>query len=120
MEKRSRIGAGSVGRPSYDANEDDVLDDIAAASPTLLRDAAKDAMSTFLDEMISVWMFNYVDSPKLSVAHENVAGHLTEGKVDLILTDPPYNVRNKRNKNNSSRSMFTTEDMCHFKDVGCQ
>lgn len=101
LEKRSRIEAGSVGQLLSDAYAGDILDDIAPASSPLPRDAAKDAISTVLDEMKSVCMVYYVDSLKVLVAHANVVGDSTERKVDIILADTPYNIRNELSMNNS-------------------
>ena len=40
-----------------------------------------------------------------------VSGVNLEGKVNLILTDPPYNVRNSRNRKNSDHDVLTEDDM---------
>lgn len=43
--------------------------------------------------------------------YENVAGDLLEGNVDLVLVDPPNNVRKERSNDNSLPDIFTPEDM---------
>lgn len=59
--------------PLSDVRKEDVLDDVASASSTLLTDAEKDAMSIVLVEMKCVCAVYDVDFQVLSEAHENVA-----------------------------------------------
>lgn len=42
---------------------------------------------------------------------------LLESKVDLILTAPPYNVRNKRSMDNSLYDIIKPEDMSDFVEL---
>ena len=42
---------------------------------------------------------------------EEESGHSLKGNVNLILTDPPYNIRSSKNKNNSDHDVITKEDM---------
>lgn len=100
--------------------EEDVLDDIVPAASTSLPVAAKEAMSFFLDGAKSgykAYVVHFQDGPE---SHEDVAGDLLEGKVDLILAYPPYNARKERSMDNSLHEIFTSEDISDFVDLGRQ
>lgn len=49
--------------------------------------------------------------------HEPAAGEKLNGKVELDLADPPYNVRRDREEENAERNVFALEDMKHMAGV---
>lgn len=49
-----------------------------------------------------------------------MAGDSLDGKVDIILDDLRYNVRNKQNMENSSRNIFPLEVLSDFADLARQ
>lgn len=76
-------------------------------------------MSTVLDKIKSVCMVHDVGFRDLQRAMKGsgVAGDLLEGKVDLVQTNPPYDVRNERSMDNSSHCIFTPEDKSDFEEL---
>lgn len=90
-------------------NEEELLDDKAFASSTLLADAVKEAMSVLLDEMKSNCMLNDLDFWDPLEAHEAVARASLEEKVDMVLIDHSYNVNIEGSMDNSLHKTFTPE-----------
>lgn len=120
MKEKSKIEAACIGPPSYDVKGGDLFDDIASAASTLLPVPAKEAMAIVLDEMKFVCMAQDVYSRYLLEAHRDVTGESLEGMVDLVLTAPLYNVRNKCSMDKSSHEMFKHEGMSAFVEFACQ
>lgn len=118
LGKSSRINTSYAGPSPSDVKQEDVLEDISATSFTLLPDAAEEAMLIILHEKKSVCIFYNVHPRDLLEAPDGVAGGLLEGEVDLLLTNPPYNVRNKCTMDNSLHDISTHQEMSHFCGVG--
>ena len=54
---------------------------------------------------------------KLNDTHERHAGEDLESKVDLILTDPPYNIRRTQGKSHSTHDSMSKSDMVKLVDM---
>lgn len=100
--------------------EDDVLDVIALPSSTLFLDAANEAMAIVLDEKRSVRTVYEVEVRGPLETDEDLERQLLHGKVDLVQTNPPYNVRNKSDINSCLHDIFTPKDMSDFGQFACE
>lgn len=102
-------------------NEEDVLNEVAPATSTLLLDAAREAMPVFQDEMKSDCLVYHVDFWISSLeAHELVAGGFPKRKVDLVLTDPSYSLKTKRSMYSSLHDIIRPENMSMSEECGGQ
>lgn len=104
----------SIGPKSYDGRNEELLDDIACSTSTLLLYTAKDDLAIFLHDMKSNFMVCDGNLQDLVKAHGDAPGDSLEAKVDFLLTNSPYNLRRCGRVDNSSHVIFTPEDMSDF------
>lgn len=97
-------------RPSFNLIEEEVLNGTVLATTTLLPEAAKESMFIVLEAMNLVCAFCDVDFRDALETYEDAADELLEEKVDIILADPPYDIKYKRNMHQSLHEVYTRVD----------
>jgi DNA modification methylase len=96
--------------------DEDVLDVVPALSDELTADA-KNAFEVLKTEMDMYVSFYTTDFKNLSQTHGDVNGMDIDGSVDLVLTDPPYNIRREAGRRHSSYDVLTDKGMSDFSEV---
>lgn len=90
---------------------EDVIDDIVPASETFLSSEAKAAEEVLLQAMKPFCTIIRCGFEEVIDDLLQNEGMEVEGEVSLLLTDPPYNCRNEKDRPNSSYDVLTDEQM---------
>lgn len=77
-------------------------------------------MSIVLDEMKLASMVYDVEFHHFIESRKVVAGDLLEGKIDFVLSDRQYSVRNDRRTDNALHDIIKTEDMSDYVNLARQ
>lgn len=91
--------------------QEDVVALAAPAGRVVLSAEEQEAFSALKTEMtsfVSVYDSHYKD---LVEVHSEACGEDLTGKVDLVLTDPPYNTRREQGRPNSNHDVLSKDDM---------
>lgn len=88
-----------------------VMDEIETAASSSLREEGKTGMSRHIKEMVSACSISEVNLKTLAEEPKFGAGDDLSGKVELVLADPPYNVRIYVNDDHSEHNLFELIDM---------
>lgn len=83
---------------------------VLPASTVSLDNKAQTAMDRLLTEMSADFSHYSCDLGELLEQHELSTGRNMKGMADLVLCDPPYNIRRLRNKSNAAHDIFTSQD----------
>ena len=96
--------------------EEDVLDVVPALSDDLTADA-KNAFEILSRDMVKYVSFHTTHFKELDPAHADVTGEEIQGEIDLVLADPPYNIRREAGRHNSSHDVLSDDSMSDFTEV---
>lgn len=91
--------------------QEDVVAMTALAGRVVLPTEEQEAFSALKTEMtsfVSVYDSHYKDVVEV---HSETCGEDLSGKVDLLLTDPPYNTRCEQGRSNSNHDVLSKDDM---------
>ena len=91
--------------------EDDVIE------PSDEEPSVPDMMKILESEMAPYARLHCCKFQEVVEVHEAIALEELEGVVQLLLTDPPYNIRRIRGDENSDYDAMTVEDMMEFVDL---
>lgn len=86
----------AIKAPSKEPKEEDIVDDVLPAATLGLSEEGKAAMATLVKWRVPVCEAYDVEFRNVVEEHELGAGEELDGKVDLVVADPPYNVRRGR------------------------
>lgn len=118
---RGNSGAGSSGEPGRASHSTArVKEEDIEAVPVPVHDTAaslafqRAEVEQFEDELGKCGNIYDCSMDELDSTHSDVTGDDLEGKVDLVLVDPPYGIRKEASSPNSEHDVLSVEDMDKF------
>ena len=115
--KRQKTGPASSAQHTAHVKEEPVNISVRPGRQRAMDDATNDAFSDVLIEMQKTFTMCEEEMTELVDTCLHSQGVNLNKNVDLVLTDPPYNIRKEGNRENSSHDSFSEKDMKDLVDI---
>lgn len=106
-----------AGEDAYEMKEEDLIDNVYYAVSSTLSKEGKTVFSKFINEMAEVCSINEVGLRNLDEDHEFAAEEDLTRKVEIVLTNLPYNILRDQYDDRAEYDVFRWSDINEIADV---